>query len=271
MHPSHPDPVAEARAGAFDVVPAAVAVIPFALLLGSQAAAKGLTALEMLAMSSIVFAGSSQFLAVELWTDPAPWAALGFAAFLINLRHVLMGASLARRMERFAPWQRLVGAHLMTDETWALAERRALDRPLTPAYWFGAGLTLFVSWQVWTVLGTVLGGLVPEPERYGIDFAFPAVFIALALGFWKGWRTAPVIGASAVAAVATHAVTSGAWYVIAGALAGIAAAVLTTPPETEAEAAMEGAMETGTETGPAGTAETGLAAKTARAGTAEAE
>ncbi|WP_181707323.1 AzlC family ABC transporter permease [Chthonobacter rhizosphaerae] len=231
-----PSPSSDARAGLADVLPATLAVIPFALLLGGQAAQKGLSALDMLAMSSIVFAGGSQFLAVGLWTDPAPWAALALAAFLINLRHVLMGASLARKLDRFPAWQRFAGAHLMTDETWALAERRALDRPLTPAYWFAAGALLFVNWQIWTVLGVLLGGLVAEPERYGFDFAFPAVFIALALGFWKGWRTGPVIAASALTAVAVHALVPGAWYVIAGALAGIAAAVLTTPADAPAPA-----------------------------------
>ncbi|WP_075217143.1 AzlC family ABC transporter permease [Mongoliimonas terrestris] len=224
-------PSADARAGVADVLPATLAVIPFALLLGSQAAQKGLSALDMLAMSSIVFAGGSQFLAVGLWSDPAPWATLALAAFLINLRHVLMGASLAHKLGRFTALQRFAGAHLMTDETWALAERRALDRPLTPAYWFASGAVLFVSWQVFTVLGTILGGLVAEPERYGIDFAFPAVFIALALGFWTGWRTAPVMAASALTAVAVHALVPGAWSVIAGAFAGLAAAVLTAPAE----------------------------------------
>ena len=221
--PSFPD--RDARAGAFAILPAVIAMIPFALILGQQAAAKGLTPLEVLAMSSIVFAGSSQFLAVSLWSEPAPVAALALAAFLINLRHVLMGASLSGKIADFGRTRRLLAVYLMADETWAVAERRAITAPLTPAYYFGAGLTLFASWQLFTVVGTFVGGLIAEPERYGFDFAFPAIFIALVVGFWKGWRTGPVVAVAGLVAVVVHALVPGAWYVIAGALAGILAAV----------------------------------------------
>ncbi|GLS75781.1 branched-chain amino acid ABC transporter permease [Oharaeibacter diazotrophicus] len=225
-------PAAEIRAGMLAILPAIVAMVPFGLLLGQQAAAKGLTPLEMLAMSSIVFAGSSQFLAVSLWTFPAQASALALAALLINLRHVLMGASLSAKIEHFG-WLRFPAVHVMADEVWAVGERRALEGPLTVPFWFGAGLFLFLSWQCMTVLGTLLGSLIREPERFGFDFAFPAIFIALALGFWKGWRTAPVMAASALVAVAVHAAVPGAWYVVAGAGAGILAAVLAAPADAE--------------------------------------
>lgn len=218
----------ELRAGILAILPAAVAMVPFALILGQQAAARGLTPLEVLAMSSIVFAGSSQFLAVSLWIDPAPVLALGLAALLINLRHVLMGASISHKIDHFGAW-RLPAVHFMTDESWAVAERRALAGPLTIAFWFGSGGFLFLCWQAMTVFGALLGGFLTDPERYGFDFAFPAIFIALALGFWKGWRTAPVIATSALVAIAVHALVPGAWYVVAGAVAGIAAAVVTDP------------------------------------------
>jgi 4-azaleucine resistance transporter AzlC len=218
------------RAGILDILPAVIAMIPFALLMGQQAVARGLTPLEVLAMSSIVFAGSAQFLAVSLWTFPAQVLALALAALLINLRHVLMGASIAHKIDHFGPL-RLPAAFLMTDELWAVAERRALREPLTAAYWFGGGLFLYLNWQAFSILGAVVGSFIQDPERYGIDFAFPAVFIALALGFWKGWRSAPVIATSAIAAVIVHSLVPGAWYVIAGAAAGIVAAVATAPAE----------------------------------------
>lgn len=219
-------PVSGIRAGVIAILPAALAMYPFGLLLGQQAVAKGLSPVEVLAMSSIVFAGSAQFLAIGLWTDPPALAALAAATLLINLRHVLMGASIADKIEHFGRW-RLPGVFLMTDEQWAVAERQALSGPITPAFWFGAGVFLYLNWIALTGLGAVLGGFVAEPERFGFDFAFPAIFIALALGFWKGWRTAPVIGASAVVAILVHRALPGPWYVIAGALAGIAAAVVT--------------------------------------------
>jgi 4-azaleucine resistance transporter AzlC len=224
----------EVRAALVAVFPTVAACIPFALILGQQATAKGLSPLEMLAMSSIVFAGSAQLLAVGLWTMPAPVPALALMALLINLRHTLMGASLQAKVAHFGRW-RFVAAYVLTDESWALSERRALGAPLTRTFYFTVALSLFVCWQIASVTGTLIGAWLTHPESWGLDFAFPAIFIALALGFWKGARrTGPVLAASALTAVMVHAALPGAWYVIAGALAGIAAAVLTAPRSTTA-------------------------------------
>lgn len=236
--PTTQNTFAELRAGALAVAPPVIAMVPFALILGQQAAEKGFSPFEMLLMSSIVFAGSAQILAVSLWSTPAPVAALALAALLINLRHVLMGASLAAKIGHFRPLTRALGAFVLTDEGWAICERRALGKQLTSAYYFGATLTLFCCWQGGTVTGTFLGALITDPEKWGFDFAFPAIFIALALGFWRGARrTAPVMAASALTAVLVHHAVAGAWYVSAGALAGIAAAVLVDLVHPAAEAA----------------------------------
>ena len=125
---------------------------------------------------------------------------------------------------------RWVAAFLLTDEAWALSERRAIDQPISRTFYFTVALTMFFFWQTASVLGTVFGTYLEHPEAWGLDFAFPAIFIALALGFWKGTRrSGPVLLASAAVAVAVHTTVPGAWYVIAGAIAGIAAAVMTAP------------------------------------------
>lgn len=233
------NPLSEMGAAFVAVFPTVAAAMPFALILGQQATAKGLTPLEMLAMSSIVFAGSSQLIAVGLWSTPAPVAALALMALLVNLRHTLMGASLSGKIAHFGKL-RFLAAFLLTDEAWALSERRAIERPITRTFYFTVALTLFVCWQLASVAGTVFGSLIREPEKFGLDFAFPAIFIALALGFWKGARrSGPVLLASAAVAVAVHATVPGAWYVIAGAIAGIAAAVITAPRATAATDAKE--------------------------------
>lgn len=233
------NPLSEMGAAFVAVFPTVAAAMPFALILGQQATAKGLTPLEMLAMSSIVFAGSSQLIAVGLWSTPAPVAALALMALLVNLRHTLMGASLSGKIAHFGKL-RFLAAFLLTDEAWALSERRAIERPITRTFYFTVALTLFVCWQLASVAGTVFGSLIREPEKFGLDFAFPAIFIALALGFWKGARrSGPVMAASAAVAVLVHATVPGAWYVVAGAIAGIAAAVLTAPREATAATDLE--------------------------------
>ena len=225
---------AEARAGALAIAPLTIAAIPFGLIFGAEAVRHGLSPTEAIVTSLAVFAGGAQFVAVGIWRHPAPWVELGLAVFLVNLRLVLMGASLARRMERFAGWRRWAAAFLLTDEVWATCERQAAARPLTPAFYVGAGGSIYVAWQIATAAGALVGGYVPRPETYGLDFAFPATFLCMVMGFAKSWRAAPVILASATAAIVAHAALGGTLYVLAGGFAGMAVAVASPPPAREA-------------------------------------
>jgi 4-azaleucine resistance transporter AzlC len=181
-------------------------------------------------MSTLVFAGGSQFVAVDLWTDPAPWLALAFAALLVNLRYVLMSASIARKLKRFPKMGRALFIFFLADETWALSEKRAVEKPLTLWFFLGLVPVFYLNWIVWTVIGAVIGGAFQNPERLGFDFAFTAIFIGLAAGFWQGKRTAFVAAASAAASALTYLAVDGAWYVMAGAIAGIAVAALFPAP-----------------------------------------
>src|SRR5690606_33108316 len=131
----------EAREGLRDIAPAAIAAIPIGLLFGAVAVAKGMSPAEVALMSALVFAGGAQFAAIETWIHPAPILTLAFATFLINVRHVLMGASLSPKV-KMTRFQEFFAYYFMTDETWALAERRALERPVTGAYWAAMGVIL---------------------------------------------------------------------------------------------------------------------------------
>ncbi|MFE1600364.1 AzlC family ABC transporter permease [Methylobacterium sp. ID0610] len=220
---------AEIRAGLRDIAAPAVAAVPIGLLFGAVAAGKGLSVLEVALMSGLVFAGGAQFAAIEIWTVPVPVAVLVVSTLLINLRHVLMGASLAGRLGRFSRGQKLAQLALMADENWAFAERRAARQTLTPAYFGAMGAAFWVNWLVWCILGALAGSVLGDPRRLGADFAFTALFIGLVASFWRGRSSAVVIGASAVVAAVVHGLAGPPWHVAAGALAGILAAVLVAP------------------------------------------
>lgn len=213
----------EARAGLRDIAPAAIAAIPIGLLFGAVAVAKGLTPAEIALMSATVFAGGAQFAALESWVHPAPIVALAFATFLINARHILMGASIGPKI-RLTGTQKFVALFFMTDETWALSERRALDRPVTGAYWIAISATLYVNWLASTTVGAVLGSFLGDPARLGADFAFTALFIGLVAGFGKSRVTLVTVAVSAVTSALVHRFIGAPWHVASGALAGIAAA-----------------------------------------------
>jgi 4-azaleucine resistance transporter AzlC len=216
------------------ILPLLLAAAPIGFVFGAVAAGNGLSPTETLLMSALVFAGGSQFIAMDLWTHPASWAALGFAALLVNLRHILMGASLERSLQQFRPLQKLPALLVMADENWAIAEARARRIVLTPAFYLGLSLPFYLGWIAASLAGALFGALIGDVAVYGLDFAFPAVFIVLLMGFWKGRETGLVLAASAMAALVVHKLVPGAWYIAAGALAGLAAAFIPLAPKEQA-------------------------------------
>lgn len=207
--------------GVADIVPVIVAAVPIGLLWGTLAAAKGLSAVAAGLMSASVFAGAAQFVAIELWREPVPWILLTFTALIVNVRHILMGASLSRHMGAIALRWRAPLMFFMADESWAFAERRALSAPLTASYYLGLVLPLVSTWTTASVVGALAGRTLGDPAVYGFDFAFSAMFIGILAGFWKGPRTGAVLAASAVVAAAAKLAIAGAWYIVLGGLAGV--------------------------------------------------
>jgi 4-azaleucine resistance transporter AzlC len=220
----------EAGAGARDIAPVMVAAVPIGLLFGAVAASKGLSPLEVTLMSLLVFAGGAQFAAIELWSVPVPVAAILFSTLLVNARHVLMSASLAPKLQAFSARQRYLGLFFLTDEAWALAERRAVATRLTPAYWFAVASLLPAAWVGSSAAGALIGPLLGDPARFGADFAFTALFIGLIAGFNRGRITAATVAASGGVAALTHVTVGPPWHVLTGAAAGILAAYAVARP-----------------------------------------
>jgi 4-azaleucine resistance transporter AzlC len=240
------------RDGMRDIAPAAIAACPIALIFGTLAVDRGLSVAESVLMSLTVFAGSAQFAALQLWTWPVPVFALVLSTALINSRHILEGASLAPKMPGFTGLRRFVAYFFMVDETWALAERRALKGPVSNAYWIGVCAPITSVWMGSTLLGALLGPFLGDGRRFGADFVFSALFIGLIAGFWKAagpiagvtlaqtrrpyhLRTGLAIAAAAAASAVVYVIAGPPWHVLAGAAAGIAAAALSPlPPEADA-------------------------------------
>ncbi|WP_173511476.1 AzlC family ABC transporter permease [Sinorhizobium psoraleae] len=208
------------------MAPLIVAVMPIGLVFGAVAASKGLSSLEVTLMSALVFAGGSQFVAMDIWTHPASWGALGFSALLVNIRHVLMSASIGAKMPAFSGPAKYAAMLLLADEIWAMAESRATHARLSAAWYAGLAVPFYFIWVLTSLAGSIAGALLGDPKAIGLDFAFPAVFVVLVMGFWKGRETGVVLAASAAAAVLTHQLLPGVWYIAAGAAAGVVAALV---------------------------------------------
>ncbi|QWW68963.1 AzlC family ABC transporter permease [Rhizobium sp. WYJ-E13] len=218
-------PAGEFIAGMRTIFPLIVAVLPIGLVFGAVSATEGLSPLETTLMSAFVFAGGSQFVAMDIWTHPASWIGVGFAALLVNIRHVLMSTSIGTKMQSFSSIKRYIAMLFLADELWAMGEFRAGSTRLTPAWYAGIVTPFYLTWVGSSLAGALLGAFLGNPAVIGLDFAFPAVFVVLVMGFWKGQETGAVLAASAVASVAINHFVPGVWYIAAGALAGLATAL----------------------------------------------
>ena len=228
------------RAGLKDISPTLLAYAPIAMLWGTMAAAKGFSPLEAFCMSFFVYAGASQFIAVDMWKEPLPVVVLIVTALVVNLRHVLMAASISRHIAGvrrvFHPFM----IYVLTDEAWAIAERRALSGPLSLGYYLGVAGPLWPVWFGFSTIGALVGRGLGDVAALG-DFGLAAMFISIIAGFWKGPRTGAVIAASALAAMAAHHWIDGRWYILIGGLAGVlVAALLHTEEEVKTPLLEEG-------------------------------
>ncbi|MDJ0948237.1 MAG: AzlC family ABC transporter permease [Alphaproteobacteria bacterium] len=213
--------------------PIVVSVLLYGALFGALAAQAGLSPLEVALMSALVFSGAAQFVAVDLWSNPVAIGTVTLATLLVGMRHTLMGAALAPVFSHLSPLRAYGALFFMVDEAWALSVRRSAEGRFSMAFYAGVCAPLYVSWLASTVTGALLGGLVADPTRYGLDVVFTAVFIVLILGLWRGRSDLLPWGVSAAAAVACHALVPGSWYIFVGGVAGIVTAVVTWRPDHE--------------------------------------
>ena len=174
--------------------PLLVGVFPFGMIYGALALDAGLSRLASQMMSSIVFAGSAQFVTAQLVRDAAPALVILLTIAVVNLRHMLYSASLAPYLKDLSLNWKVVLSYLLTDEAYApsiLEYERTGIKPTSHWFLLGAGAALWSIWQVSTALGIFLGAAIPE--SWPMDFALPLTFIAMVV---PNLRNRPMIAAA---------------------------------------------------------------------------
>ena len=173
-------------AGVRAELPLLIGVFPFGMIYGALALNAGLTPLASQLMSSIVFAGSSQFIAAQLVHDAVPGFVILLTIAVVNLRHALYSASLAPYVASLPTRWKVLLSYLLTDEAYAPSIIHYEEEGNTPySHWFffGAGFSLWFTWQVSTALGIFLGSAIPD--SWSLDFALPLTFIAMVVPVLK--------------------------------------------------------------------------------------
>jgi len=178
-------------AGVRAELPLLLGVAPFGMIYGILALKAGLPVSMAQAMSSVLFAGSAQFMAVQLLQNGTPLAIVALTAFVVNLRHALYSASMAPHVRHLSRSWKILLAYLLTDEAYAVAIGYYDEE--TPGeykhwYYLGAGFALWACWQLSTAAGIFLGAQVPS--SWSLDFALALTFIALVVPALKDKATA---------------------------------------------------------------------------------
>jgi predicted branched-subunit amino acid permease len=198
-------------------------VVVFAVAFGAAASAKGLSLVEALLMSALVYGGVSQLVAMELWRPEWSWGAIAGLAVVtatVNSRMILQGASL---QPWFAPYSKTLNAlHLFffTDANWVIGTRYHAEGGRDLGVLVGAGLVLWVVWILFTGLGYLLGALVSDPRAFGIDLVMPIFFAAMIVPLWRGKRVAVPWVVAGLVALATAKLVDGYAFIIVGSLSG---------------------------------------------------
>ena len=174
-----PENRSEFLAGVRDSIPVFSGTIPFAVVVGVTGVEFGLSSLEISAMSTLVYAGASQLVAIALLSEAAHPAVVVLTVGLVNARFAMYSASLAPEFDSLSRVRKALYPFLLVDTIYALATMRYRTRPESPVHWYyvGGGLAFWASWVGGTVVGAVLG--TGMPDGFPAALVLPLVFIAL--------------------------------------------------------------------------------------------
>jgi predicted branched-subunit amino acid permease len=221
-HFSRPDFVAGAR----DMAPSLIGLLPFGLVCGVGAQSAGASAWQALGMSAVMFSGAAQILAAQLIAAGAPVMITILTCVVVGLRFLMYSAAMAPHMKPLPPRWRNVLAFVLTDQAFAAGIRRFRDTgdPRNGAsYFLGTGVLLWTTWQVSCTVGYWLGNVIPT--AWSLDFIVPLCFLALLVPALEDGATRAAALAAGVAVVALDTLPMRLSLICAG-LIGIAAGMI---------------------------------------------
>lgn len=209
--------------GSKTAIPIALGYFPLGLAFGVLAREAGLDVFQTVFMSFMVFAGAGQFIAVGLLKTGAEIITIVVTTFLVNLRLFLMGMALQPKLKSWSKLRLGIIASEITDETFVVASDYYSNHEPSWPFHLGLNVTSHMAWVFSSGLGASVGNLIQDPAKFGLNFALPAMFIALLVGQVKNRVTLIVaIGAGIVSLVA-RTLIPGNWHIL---LATIVAASL---------------------------------------------
>ena len=206
--------------GARANAPIGISVFAYGAVLGMICAQKGVEIYQLTLMNVFIFAGTSQFIIVDMWDNITEVFTIVIAALLINLRYFLIGASLNSLFKESSLKDKFLFMHLVADENWAVTIERSKYDSITPLFLFGGGICLFTIWSIGTYTGYIFSGFINDPSKYALDFAFIAIFTALCFNLYQSKINLIPWTSAAIVAYTSESLFGGNLYIVFGAIAG---------------------------------------------------
>jgi 4-azaleucine resistance transporter AzlC len=215
--------------GILDVSPLMIPVVPFGIIYGVIGMDLGLGPFMTLGLSIIIFGGASQIVLLQLFSGGASSLIILSSVGAVNSRHLLYGAVLSENLSILTLTWKILLSYIMTDQAFAVSNDyfKKNSKNINHHYHLlGSGLTCWAVWQISTIVGIVLGSIVPN--EWGLSFAIPITFLALLIGDFKKIKNVIVMAVSGVIATLGYHVIPFKAYIIVAALSALLIAALLT-------------------------------------------
>lgn len=215
------------------LAPISLFVVVFGAAFGLAATQAGLDGSIIVAMSALVFAGASQFAALELWGPNVSLLTLIITVFAINARHLLMGATLYPWLQHLPLKKRYGVMMVASDANWAMSIQAFGNRQPGMGLLLGGGLALWLSWVVGAWLGVLFGGAIQDPKALGLDMVMGCFLLAMVAGGDKNLRLLMIWVVAACASLLAYEYLPENSHVVVGAIAGGIAGTIWTEKRNE--------------------------------------
>ena len=172
--------------GFYDVSPLLLPVVPFGIIFGALGIELGFGPYITYATSIIIFSGASQIVFFQLLSNGASSLIAITSSSVVSTRHLLYGAVVAQYLSKLSLMWKIFLSYLLTDQAFAVSQeffKKNSNDEYKHYHLLGAGLTLWIVWQLTTVIGILLGSIVPE--ELGLSFTIPLTFLALLINYFR--------------------------------------------------------------------------------------
>ena len=166
--------------GVYACIPTLLGYIGIGIAAGVVGKSAHLSVLEITLLAVIIYAGASQFIVSGLMLVATPISAIIFTVFLVNSRHFLMSMATAPTFRKYSLLNNIGIGSLLTDESFAVAMNAIANKePINAAWMHGLNLTAYITWILSCFIGALIGEWLPDPSKFGLDYALVAMFIGL--------------------------------------------------------------------------------------------